>query len=359
MTPTDRRRRRLGCLVTLVTLAIGLVGLEVGFRVYLLNFAPRERAKKWLRPADMPKTTLRYAPHPYTVYGLNPDFRSDDGLDRHFPPGFRGDAVDAEPKPGVVRIACLGGSSTYDTEIASFQDAYPAVLERALRDEHGRETEVINAGVPGYTSFESLVHLEMRVLPFRPDVVIVYHAVNDVHARLVPPEDYRRDNTGYRHEWREVRRWWDRSMLLHAFGVQARFSQRNNLRAWTMTLDDRPPESVRDEWLDENPPAFFRRNLEAMVALVRTTGARPVLMTWAHSPHMDDYASTAAYRRGFAEHNDVIREVAASTGAELLDFAPAMPQDPEYWHDGRHSNERGARFKAEWVARELVERGLL
>jgi len=353
------RRRRMGLWVAAGTLLLGLGLGEIGFRVYVFHLAPRYRVAKWARHHDMPPHALRYEPHPYFCYALNPRFRSDDGRDRHGFPGFRGE--DLAPKgDGVYRIACVGGSSTYDTEIPDWRLAYPARLEEVLREEHGRgEIEVVNCGVPGYSTFESLVHLQFRVLPVvDPDLILVYHATNDVHARLVTPETYRPDNTGYRHAWRESPRPWDRSLLGHALGVQLGFSQRNRLRDWVMVQEGRPPLSERAARLAANPPVHFRRNLESMVVLGRHHGAEVVLMSWASSPHHGDYAATDVYRRGFREHNAVCREAASALDAPFLDLASLLPEDPAYWDDGRHNNARGARRKAELVADFLVSRVL-
>ena len=42
--------------------------------------------------------------------------------------------------------------------------------------------EVINAGIPGWTTAESLINLHFRVLELSPDMVIICHAVNDTFA---------------------------------------------------------------------------------------------------------------------------------------------------------------------------------
>ena len=47
------------------------------------------------------------------------------------------------------------------------------------------EVEVLNAGVPGYNSWESAIDFQTRVLDAEPDLVVVFFGVNDVHARLV------------------------------------------------------------------------------------------------------------------------------------------------------------------------------
>ncbi len=102
--------------------------------------------------------------------------------------------------------------------------------------------------------------------------------------------------------------------------------------------------------LDENPPVYFRRNLISMVAVARAHEVQPMLVTWAHSPHLNDYVSTEHYERGLREGNEVVRQVAERFGVPLFDFAAVMPTDREYWKDGRHVNEAGALKKAQLFA---------
>ena len=57
---------------------------------------------------------------------------------------------------------------------------------------------MIHAGGPGYGSHESLINLSLCVLDLEPDLIIVYHGINDVHFRFVwPPAAYRGDNSGF------------------------------------------------------------------------------------------------------------------------------------------------------------------
>lgn len=360
MATSSSSRRRMGLWVAFMTVLLTCVVIEIGFRVYMFRFASRDRVIKWMRFDDIPRDALRIISHPYLSYSLNPEFRSLDGRDRHNAHGFRGADIDAIKPEGVVRVACLGGSSTYDTEIDDSSLAFPAQLERVLRDEYGRaDVEVVNCGVPGYASWESLVNLQFKVLPLDPDLVIVYHATNDVHTRLVPPEQYRPDNSGYRKSWTQDLRWWDHSLVLHAIGVQAGFSQRNNVPGWVRVGEGRAPRDKREAWLDANPPRYFRDNLENIAVLARHRGADVLLTSWAYSPHEDDYAAEAAYQRGFREHNTVSREVAAKLSLPFFDFAQVMPLDDELWDDGRHNTAAGARRKAELFAAFLVDRNLL
>ncbi len=87
------------------------------------------------------------------------------------------------PKPdGVYRIVAMGGSSTYGTP-NPYDETYPYYLQQVLRDDYGEtNVEVVNDGVPGYTSWHNLVDLSTRVLTLDPDLVILYHRAERRHT---------------------------------------------------------------------------------------------------------------------------------------------------------------------------------
>jgi lysophospholipase L1-like esterase len=114
-----------------------------------------------------------------------------------------------------------------------------------------------------------------------------------------------------------------------------------------------------EEVLKENPPVYFRRNLENMIAVAKEHGVEIMFSTWAHSPYLNDYASKGYYQQGFRENNEVVKEVAISHNIPLFDFVEVMPQDAKYWADGRHVNEAGALAKAELFAEFIHTQGLI
>lgn len=343
---TRRRRWRvpLAC-------ALAFVVLELGWRAYLFGFAPVERLGKFARLDQMPPEAFRFRPHPYLSYALNETFLGFDGLNRHNAHGCRGPDF-AVPKPaGTFRIVCLGGSTTYETGVRADLEAYPARLEALLRSRGLAQVEIVNAGVPGYSSFESSLLLQLRVFEWQPDLVLYYDNTNDVHPRLVEPALFASDNAGYRRAWDSGVRWWDRSLVVRWLGVQTGFSPRNALvdrATWTEHA-----ARDRDGALARNPPVWFKRNVETMATLCAARGVKLALASWAWSPEKGDFASEPVWQRAFAEHNAVLAEVARERGLAWLDVQPKMPTDAALWTDGAHVNERGAQRKAEIFA-ELV-----
>jgi lysophospholipase L1-like esterase len=346
-------RRWLVCLATLASLF--LLG-EVGLRVYLFAFAPDAKRAKYARPGDLQAERGKYVPHPYLSYALNPRYQSEDGQDRHNSLGFRGAEFALAKPPGTYRIACVGGSSVYDTEIADHRASFPAQLEACLRERGHAEVEVVNAGVGGYTSFETLVDVSLRVLEVAPDLLVIYHNSNDVKARLVPPELFRCDNTGYRHAWRDSEVWWDRSMVLRWLGVQWGFSPRNTLEQHTRWVHDEQRDFAA--CIEHNDSRYFARNTGEMIALARHRSAAVMLSSFATCPARGGYSAEPHYRRGLAENGEALQAVATGMDVPYFDFAAEMPLDLEYWSDGVHNTAAGARRKAELFATFIAERFL-
>jgi lysophospholipase L1-like esterase len=93
--------------------------------------------------------------------------------------GLRGAEIEAAKKAGCRRILMLGGSTTYGNTVTTEQ-AYPAVVERTLRESSPDKcVEVINAGISGAHSYHHLQRYRHLYAPLKPDVVTIYVGWND------------------------------------------------------------------------------------------------------------------------------------------------------------------------------------
>ena len=99
--------------------------------------------------------------------------------------GFRDREFAIKKDPGTVRIICMGDSITFGWP-ALVEKTYSRMLEKTLNRKMPQKTiEVINAGVPGYTSYQGMVWFKKELIKYSPDAIIVYFGVNDnVPARL-------------------------------------------------------------------------------------------------------------------------------------------------------------------------------
>jgi len=93
----------------------------------------------------------------------------------------RGEEFSKRKNPGVFRIVCIGDSSTYGAFINNDADTYCKVLEKMLNSvlNQNIRCEVINAGVPGYGTFQALSYLQKIIVTWHPDLVTVYIGVNN------------------------------------------------------------------------------------------------------------------------------------------------------------------------------------
>lgn len=84
-----------------------------------------------------------------------------------------------QPKPsGVLRVMVVGGSTVLGQGAKTPAENLPARLRQRLERRHPR-VEVVNAGVGGYFSGQELVRAVAELLPYRPEVLVVYDGWND------------------------------------------------------------------------------------------------------------------------------------------------------------------------------------
>ena len=342
--------------------------LEAGARLWLNYLATPEQYDRYVLFTSIDPKEFAWTQHPYLVYYPTPNYQK--GQTYHNSLGYRNDEISLEKPGNVYRIVALGGSSTYDVTIQDNKKTFTAQLEKLLKEKYGYpNVEVVNAGVPGYNSWEILINLEFRVLDLDPDLVIIYENTNDVHARLVEPSAYRGDDSGRRQSWQippvPV---WEHSALLRILSRMTNFTRQVSVDdfvssptflSWPyesrLMENDADPATI----LEKNPPIYFRRNLENMIAISEEHDIDVLFVTWAYSPYLNDYASKAYYQKGFQENNEVVKDVANRHHIPLFDFAAVMPQDARYWADGRHVNEAGALEKATLFAEFLHTQGLI
>lgn len=337
----------------LLFLFVGLLGWEAAGRI-AMSTAPTP--SKFLRavwvvasgrsiadkPSDEDLARMAYRALPYVMYGLKPDWerRNVDGRARTSNSlGFRGPDVEV-PKPlGRFRIVCLGGSTTYSDGVGD-EDAYPLLLEKLLRKARpDLDIEVVNAGVPSYTSAESLANLAFRCLDLEPDAIVVYQGVNDYRPRV-----YKNFDSAYFH-WRKV---WDGT----AHGWEAGEGEMEG--GINPLIQHNPPEDngSHEQNAVRAGTGAYRRNLISIAGIAAAHGVRTVFVSTTCDKNSTFDLEVMV--RFIAEHNRVMSEVATDQGAIFIDLAPEFPQAGTF-HDPVHLNPRGTAIKARIIADGLLE----
>ncbi len=366
---------RAKLMLVLVSVILMLLLLEFGLRFYLSNYGDERQKTLYLytREEINEKITLLRGTA-FLNFGLSATHETINSL------GYRGPEI-AMPKPkDVYRMVALGGSTTYGLFL-DFWHAYPHKLQRHLQSDYDySQVEVINAGVPQYSTWESAVNMLLRVPDLEPDMVIIYHGINDVGVRLTDPEffDGLYSAKGY---WTDQVDPLPPSSLLRfgmkrlGFELQAGYSLDAKFRVPDGLRRCMPDESTIVDYcpgydmsasdvLKANPPIYFERNLRNMIRLARGMNSEVLLLTWAYSP-LDfpiEGGGGMVYKflqDGVDEQNAIVRKIAEEEDTLFYDLEASMPNDQKFWVNGIHMKHAGTAEMARQVADYLASTGAL
>jgi lysophospholipase L1-like esterase len=232
--------------------------------------------------------------------------------------GLRGDEIRDD---GSKRILAIGDSCTWGWRVGQ-DESYPAVLQRLLDERYGAPAyQVINAGVPGYSTYRGLLYLRERGLRLNPAIVIAGYSFNDLsgggddevriaHNRLVMP------------------------LLL----VDDFFTESFRFYRWarySMAVTD----ARSGDHAKRVPPDKFKRNLAEIVRLSRDHGAKVMLLNFT------ELRRHIAYKTALVEV------------AEELDVPLLFYEGPKF--DVVHPTAEGHRAFAPQILARLEHEGWL
>lgn len=276
--------------------------------------------------------------------------------------GFRGPEI-AVPKPaGTIRLAFLGASTTWCAEVSGNEKVWPHIVAESLRQGFPRaRIDYVNAGVPGYAVDSSLKNLRHRVAPLRPDVVVIYHATNDMSGDLREAAAAK----GVVQDAKVIPESWP-AMYSLLWGLAEK-----NWRVW---ISQRQAERNVGR-LEVDPKELgerFRLNLTELVVSAQSAAKLVALATFAtqlrrgqtdeqklrasasalyYMPFMHPDGLIASYER----YNEIIRDVAKATGALLIEGEHDIPGDPDHFTDTVHFTDRGSEKMAARVSSALSQ----
>ncbi len=93
--------------------------------------------------------------------------------------GLRGDELLA-PKPShTKRILFLGDSVVFGLRIASENKTIPGMTRRRIEEKLGLSVETVNAGVPGYNTYQEYLYFKQEGIHVKPDTVVLCFVMND------------------------------------------------------------------------------------------------------------------------------------------------------------------------------------
>ena len=328
--PLKRLLRRLAILVAVYLAAEAVSAAAYGWFID----APTQEAIRDIRgPYGQVLGPAGLVPHPYSLSQLRPDYVDAAGIRQTNRLGWRGREFAQEKPPGVLRVVCVGGSTTYGIGAVRPDDAWPVQLEASLnRPRPPLDTrhstldtrfEVLNCGIPRASSAEIFGTVAFRVIHLKPDLIVLSVGLEDVNALLAP--DYRPDYTHWRQSWiapaygRTTRRLLASPLyrlLFIAFTLPA---------ASDFDFQYRPDPSWDNPVVGQVPhrdPVGFRRNVENTLIITRGRGI-PVLLVGepADRPYPQVQWTLDAQRA-------ILRDLSTTYGAPLCAFNDGETVDP-------------------------------
>lgn len=337
---------------------------------------------------DFVSPQLRYQAHRYLGYYPSPNYDAEKLHNHHNSLGFRDDEIPVPKPAGEFRVVCLGGSATYTPCVGDYRYSYPKCVERELRQRGFTNVRVINAGADGWTSYETLISLEFRVLDLQPDLLLIMDGVNDTLARVVWPHDaYKGDNSGYRvpskpfvpalYEYSTLIRGLliktgllaPRSALISSYDTTCRDTFHGFKAEDQMQRGVYPSgvfaEANLAQMLAANPPDYFRRNLTNTIALARARGVGVILVTAAWSPHHEvkpgvrPLVSSPEFQAALEDCNALIKALGQEQKVPVYDLAAVFPKEDKFYQDGLHVNYEGVQIMGKVFADYLEHSALV
>lgn len=242
--------------VHLVVLAAALLALEGGMRAYMARVGAPFR----------PDALLMYRPRPMpgNPFGLRSEM----------------------PKEGSERILVLGDSATWGAYVNE-NEAWPALLGKLT----GKD--VINAGIPGYSSSQGRF-MGPELIAFYHPMIVIYGYNNDCYpaeredARRVPASAF------------------ERQVLRALYGSEAYLLIRRVLVNASIRVTGEPSKREENTWRVSRSQHV--ENMTAIAAAAKAEGARVVMLTMP-TPHATGY-------------DEATQKAASQAGALMIDLNP-------------------------------------
>lgn len=299
---------------------------------------------------------------PYSNIGTGQGVISDEILGYRLNPAQKGvnslstwgDEI-AVPKPTqVYRIIFLG-----DSVLAQNPGLVDYTRDRLP---HQGKIEVINAGVPGYTTYQELMFLKTYLLATSPDLVILGYVMNDNHKFL-----HRFDAQGHllvtneAAESLKVNSIFDlivsRSYVLTRIKVGLEAMKRQpspNGFTWESR------EDVNTAWKDESWEAQ-EEYLKEMQGILIQKGGKLAIVIFPFEPQLDDGLLSSDYNYTVKPQRK-LAEICDRHAIPCLDlfqeFHTAKQQGVKLYTDGIHLTDEGHRLAGALIYRFLGQNAL-
>ena len=359
----------LGIMSLLQFSILIFLGFEI-FSIIIFRIFVRYRWKisgteavKYLISNNDESPVREFVSNPYSLYWNTPNWVVN-GIKQTDSRGYRSHSgeISELPGEGIYRILALGGSTTFSNHFfESPKDAWPAILERILKDKYNLQCEVINAGLNYAMTPELISHYMFYGQHLNPDLIILDGPGNDFLPIAVGDNSY-----DYRHTRKSIyfqKRKYEKQALKISGSLRLLYS------FWVSTsrlLKLEPPyfnfgsNPNHNENLLESNANVLKLNLTTIARYISQIEKKLLLIDFMYTAplelrkfHPNTYKGLLAFNY---RASDIMSKIAKDFGDSVshLDFKLEDKFEGKF-HDSCHLNLEGEKIKAELIGRRISD----
>ncbi len=284
--------------------------------------------------------------------------------------GYRGNGFPVDKTDSELRILIYGGSQVFDIETTG--KSWSELIEDKLRGQGYSNVEVINGGIPGHNSAESVGKLFARGHVLEPDFTVLCNEWNDIKyfqekpfplMKIKPHNKLRADRRYYQNV---IDRFLGEHSQLytHLRSRYYRFLDNPGVD----TSDDNKNDPARfDGELTETAIRQYRLNVRTFIRLSRDIGAEPILIVQPRLPEPDNsqeerkkihYSKVKMNHetlvRAFENMDRILKNEAQRLDVTIFDAASEFRNSGQLFNDHIHFSPEGSRAMARFMSGKLA-----
>lgn len=364
-------------IFSVVFFIIYIIAVEVLFRIcYKIKIK-----KTYQFIPRLPFKKMYFEPHPYLPFVYKKNFICQKAMPAIYPlhrdkgymfaelkinnfrhiNGPKGDRDIVVPKPkNLIRINCLGGSTTGNSIYYNHQNySYPVELEKILQATFPKlNLEVNNCGMGAYTTAEILIKFLLDTIDTEPDIVVIYHAYNDLQASLT---------TGFQSDYSHSRM--NLGETYHLFKLASMIPDiplafwnyvvnnlifQQNIRFGLLGAITKKDADIRNDFQGLNT---YARNIEHLINICKANKIKVILSTFCYYlyPEINNDLVYLKYCEGVKLENEVIRRLSSKHNLPLVENDLLIPEGNEYFVDTVHFTPEGMQLLAKNISCPIID----
>ena len=308
--------------------------------------------------------------HPFLQHQLIPQMGTLYHANKY---GFRANDIQKEKSKKTYRIFLLGGSTVLNLDAPFEKNVSEQLRKLLMKDFPDKQIEVINAGNEGYTSEHSLIDYLYKISDFKPDLIIMWHGINDMAYACVPsPYTYGPYKQDYSHYLGSVTNmvqgYYSEKPIIDVHLVLTDFITHfftNNFYSDIVSYyqtkikkTNTLPRDIQPITKEFQSITAYKRNLQYLIKVITGdnvklfVGDQPYLYTqnadikttWYMQQLCSDgkhYPSLASLIKGINAFNTVTKEVSDENHIPFINLAQQIPKTTEFFADDVHLTEKG------------------